>query len=331
MNSNNLPKLVLLHRSRDEHYVWFKRLLNHWQIDIIETEHLVEIHQREVLDSIPVALSISKNDDASGIVFLRSVMHANNWIQRFFLTSSTDINLIEQAINKAHINYLLKYPPEEDKLASYLRKAYRRYQDLTKPFAKIDALTSLTQDLLLDNERYRLEATTDALTHLMNRGTFNNMLQRFWQLFIEQGFNFSIAMLDLDHFKNVNDTYGHSAGDRVLKIFAEIISGNHRLGMDYAFRYGGEEFAIISTNTNSAEMKIYIDRLLAKVRNTPIRYEQHEISVTCSAGITQAHPCESPEMLISHADEALYLAKAAGRDRTLIYEFNKSPASFLSA
>jgi len=315
-----LPKIILLHRNNGEQYNALKKTLLTLQMDIHEIAHLAEIQDWEVLENIPIAIALLNESDNAGIEFLRSVMHANNWIQRFLISADTDSALMMRAINKAHINYFLPMTYQLDELTVYLRKAYRRYQELTRPFAKFDALTNLTQDLLADNEKYRIEATTDSLTQLMNRGSFNSMLQRFWMRFKEQGFLFSIALLDIDHFKVVNDTYGHSAGDAILRKFAEMISSNHRVGSDHAFRYGGEEFAIIATNTSSSDMKVYVERLLSKISSTIIRYERFEIKVTFSAGICQTFHGGSPEQLISMADQALYQAKAAGRNRVFLSE-----------
>jgi diguanylate cyclase (GGDEF)-like protein len=320
MADDVLPKIILLQRNNGEHNTLIKRILQDWGMDILEIAHLAEIRQWEVLENIPVALAVVHEQQNTGIDFLRSVMHANNWIQRFLVSTENDSLLMARAINKAHINYFLPAPVKPDELAIYLRKAGRRYRELTRPFAKYDALTTLTQDLLADNERYRIEATTDSLTQLMNRGSFNSMLQHFWMRFVEQGTSFSIALLDIDHFKNVNDTYGHTAGDAVLRKFAELISSNHRLGSDHAFRYGGEEFAIIATNTSASDMKLYMERLLVKISKTSMRYERFDISVTFSSGICQAFNGGSPEQLISFADQALYQAKSAGRNRIFVYE-----------
>jgi len=117
----------------------------------------------------------------------------------------------------------------------------------------------------------------------------------------------------------VNDQFGHQAGDHVLEKLAEIILNNQRIGIDYAFRYGGEEFAILSSNTNGQEMKMYLERLLTIVRETVVIYKDDEIKVTLSAGVCEVSFNESPESLIANSDAAMYKAKNSGRNQVLLH------------
>lgn len=313
------PHNVLLHRSENPYYPQLKRLLENWGIEIFEVSVLAEIKNKAVLESIHLALSIVDKNDVSGIDFLRSVMHSNTWIQRIMLMPEANMEIYERAVNKAHINYMLQIPFSAGKLETYLYKAVRRFENITKPFAKFDALSSVTEELLVENEKFRMEATLDPMTKLMNRRSFNKILERVWQRYQKKGIPFSIAMFDIDHFKKVNDSYGHQAGDEVLKKIAEIMIDNQRLGIDYSFRYGGEEFVVLSSNTNGTEMKHYLERLLKLVSETQISWENQQIRVTFSAGVCEASQSDSPETLIGKADAAMYKAKENGRALVLQY------------
>ncbi len=315
--SYTLPSSILLHRSKTAYLHQLKRIFKSWNIEVYEAAVLAELQDKNIMDSIPVAVAIVDENDISGLDFLRSVMHSNNWIQRIMLTPNNDPEIFERAVNKAHINYLIPVPSDSDKLEIYFSKAYKRYEQITRPFAKFDALSSITEDLLQENEKFRLEATTDPLTKLMNRRSFNQIVERIWQRFKEKKIPFSLALIDIDHFKRVNDSYGHQAGDAVLQKLADILLKNQRVGIDYSFRYGGEEFTIISTNTNEREMKGYLQRLLSIVRETEIYYEGERIQVTFSAGVCEAIPDENPEDMIVRVDQAMYRAKEAGRNRVL--------------
>jgi len=319
MIPENLPRQVLLHRSQNTYLTHLKRLLENWQIEIFEASVRAEYRDTGILDSVPVALALVSEEDFSGIDFLRSIMHSNNWIQRFMLSAPAKTELYMRAVNKAHINYLLTLPPEAASLATYLSKAQRRYENLTRPFAKFDALTDIAEELLLDNQKFRLEANTDALTQLMNRRSFNNIFQKIWQKYKQKGIDFSLAILDIDHFKKVNDMYGHASGDLVLKNLGDILLSNQRMGIDYAFRYGGEEFALISLNSNGKEMKGYVERLLRMVRNTVVKDKGNFIRITFSAGVSQSRDDGSPEKIIDFADKALYRAKQSGRNCVVVY------------
>jgi diguanylate cyclase (GGDEF)-like protein len=126
-------------------------------------------------------------------------------------------------------------------------------------------------------------------------------------------------MLDADHFKNVNDCYGHAAGDAVLKNVTAVISRNLR-GFDVLARYGGEEFLIIAPNCNLEEAHSMTQRILQKLEEAPINVGQSVIHVTMSAGVTCGAAPTIAEDLIDASDGALYRAKARGRNRVEIEE-----------
>lgn len=319
MIPDKLPGQVLLHRSNNSYFVHLQRILQSWNIEVYTAAVRAEFKDNAILESVPIAIAMVTEDDFGGIDFLRSIMHTNSWTQRFMLCSAKVPEIIERAVNKAHINYLLPLPPDVAKLALNLRKALRRYDDLTRPFAKFNALSDLTEELLIDNQKYREEANRDSLTKLMNRRSFNNILQSIWQKYKKKNINFSLAMLDLDRFKNVNDNFGHAFGDLVLAEVGKLLLDNQREGIDYTFRYGGEEFAVLSLNTDAEEMKSYMERLLHILRNTEISSEEYTTKITYSSGIANVSAAESPEHLIDLADKALYKAKASGRNRVLLH------------
>ena len=112
----NLPEKILLYRSKNEYYPRLKQLLSDWQIGFIEASVMAEINRKHLLEDIPIAMAIIDQYDVNGIEFLRSVMQANNWIQRMMLTTHPDPEIYERAVNKAHINYLIQIPAEAEKL-----------------------------------------------------------------------------------------------------------------------------------------------------------------------------------------------------------------------
>lgn len=323
MEKKRLPYTVLLHRSSNSYYHQLKRILSSWNVDIIEASVLAEIRDRAILDSIPLAIAIVDQNDITGIDFLRSTMQSNNWIQRIMLYNEADKDIFERAVNKAHINYLLKIPGQVSNLETYFKKALRRFDSITRPFEKLDALSHVAEELLHENEKFRMEASLDPLTKLMNRRSFNKIFERIYHRFKEKGISFSLAILDLDHFKNVNDAHGHTAGDQVLQSIAQILLKNQRIGIDYAFRYGGEEFAVLSSNTNASEMRAYLERLRNIVANHATAYKGREIKVTFSAGVCEVEFETNPEELIAQADRALYQAKDNGRNQVVLFDHGK--------
>jgi diguanylate cyclase (GGDEF)-like protein len=122
-------------------------------------------------------------------------------------------------------------------------------------------------------------------------------------------------LIDVDHFKRVNDTWGHEAGDNVLKHCVKCITEVVRADDAILARYGGEEFCVLLVNSNSDAAAALAERVRAKIAQTPYRYGEQIIPVTVSIGVAQAHEQASLSTLISHADKELYRAKQAGRDR----------------
>jgi diguanylate cyclase len=126
-----------------------------------------------------------------------------------------------------------------------------------------------------------------------------------------------LAMIDLDHFKQVNDAYGHDAGDQVLLFFAQLARSVLRES-DLMFRYGGEEFLALLPDTDIKGAEFLFDRLRQMQAKSPLHYQRHAINVTFSAGITDLRDSDDVQSIIQRADEALYQAKQEGRDRAVI-------------
>jgi diguanylate cyclase (GGDEF)-like protein len=145
-------------------------------------------------------------------------------------------------------------------------------------------------------------------------------MEHSFNLFKTKGISFSLVILDLDHFKKLNDTFGHQAGDSVLKEFAEILKSQLRKADDVAFRYGGEEFAVIARGAKSEHIKRSMDRILDRVRETTLQFETKTIRFTFSAGIEEVSPELDKTELIKRADAALYYAKRNGRNQIVIFD-----------
>lgn len=173
------------------------------------------------------------------------------------------------------------------------------------------------QHQLLDAHR-ALEtlATHDSLTGLFNRAATLDLLCRDIERSGRENGSTAVILLDLDNFKLVNDTYGHAAGDRVLKESAERMTEAVR-GYDFVGRYGGEEFLIVAPRCDLREGVQLAERLRRLIAETPVIFAQNQLTVTASLGITLSDPGRIIDVntLINRADRALYRAKAKGRNR----------------
>jgi len=197
---------------------------------------------------------------------------------------------------------------------------------VTKPFDGIElqarvraALrTKHLQDLLT---KY---AQIDPLTELWNRRALEERLRQEWARIQRHGGSFAVIMADVDHFKLVNDTHGHPAGDQVLRELAAILAGECRES-DLPARYGGEEFAVLLPTIHAPEAVVMADRCRRKIEEACTRACGAEIRVTASFGVADSEGCASGEEVIQDADKALYQAKHAGRNRVDIVVREPAP------
>ena len=197
---------------------------------------------------------------------------------------------------------------------------------ITKPFdieelsARVKSLLrikTLQDQLRQANSRLEQMSITDGLTGIYNHRHFIDQLKNETERARRYGRPLAVIMLDLDHFKRINDRHGHVFGDYVLCRVAEIFRGLVRTG-DLVARYGGEEFAILVTETHGAAM--LAERIRTSVENAEFSFENHRADVRVSAGVCQAKVGavgDANELLVS-ADEALYEAKQSGRNRVVV-------------
>lgn len=161
-----------------------------------------------------------------------------------------------------------------------------------------------------------LSAHTDELTGLNNRLSFNQSLQHGWDLAQRYDSPFSILMLDIDHFKKINDTHGHAIGDDALVAISKAIKETIR-DSDIAFRYGGEEFVVLLNKTTEPGASLLAERIRASIANLKNPVNGATIKITASLGSATLGKGESGENLLKRADDALYKAKNEGRNRVI--------------
>ncbi|EKO39611.1 MAG: diguanylate cyclase (GGDEF) domain-containing protein [Solidesulfovibrio magneticus str. Maddingley MBC34] len=157
-------------------------------------------------------------------------------------------------------------------------------------------------------------ALTDAMTGLYNRLTGIGMLKKEISRVSRNGNPLSLAIIDIDLFKKINDTYGHSVGDEVLITFARMLQNNIRK-CDTACRYGGEEFLIIMPDTALKNAFMSVTRLLDMIHDAPAKTEKEDVTFTFSAGVAEVVVGEEVDDIINRADMLLYKAKSQGRNQ----------------
>ncbi|MDD2851270.1 MAG: diguanylate cyclase [Desulfuromonadaceae bacterium] len=203
-------------------------------------------------------------------------------------------------------------------LAPELDRIISRYDKLLRRFTKTMSISDGYQSQLMDfKARLEVVARTDLLTGLSNRWEIMARLEAEQSRSNRYGTTFSLLICDLDFFKEINDTYGHSAGDKVLKAVADSLRLSLR-NEDFCGRWGGEEFLILLPETGLTQAGVVAEKLLAAVRDVRVPWEERAISVTMSAGVGEFKTGMSIDQCIKQVDDALYSAKHSGRDRFLL-------------
>ncbi|MBO6556242.1 MAG: sensor domain-containing diguanylate cyclase [Pseudomonadales bacterium] len=197
-----------------------------------------------------------------------------------------------------------------------LKKQLEREVDTRTEELK-EALTKLSEAHIILKELN----TIDAVTGIRNRQYFDEVLDQEWRRARRQGYDISMLLLDIDHFKRVNDTYGHLAGDECLAAVAKAVDEMFNRPSDVVARYGGEEFAVILPYVSAANARNLAEQLRVAVEQSTYAADGNDLNVTISIGIATMTPDEenAPRDLIGWADQVLYEAKASGRNRVCLH------------
>jgi len=186
---------------------------------------------------------------------------------------------------------------------------------------------ALTNSILLDRRAKQLAelSSTDGLTGLKNRLHFNKKFAEEWKRAHRIKSPLSVLMVDLDHFKSVNDNYGHLTGDNCLKAVAKSLTEIINRPTDIIARFGGEEFVVVLTDTNEEGAVVVAESICDSIRNLSFYADEYTITLSVSIGIATAVPNnhDNHDSLLSIADQALYAAKEAGRDQYQIGAFEE--------
>ena len=242
----------------------------------------------------------------------RAMEKGDEWSAIIFLTSMDKDEDVEHGIEAGGDDYLLK-PISEVVLRAKVN-AMRRLVEMQR------ALVEVTQELNVANKELQRLSTTDGLTGLANRRFFDELLVREWRRCERMRKPMAVIMLDVDHFKKYNDTYGHQGGDDCLKAVAAQVARAAPRASDLAARYGGEEFVLILGETTTDGAKWVANNIRQHVADLNMPHKASSFGrVSVSCGVASILPIEgmSADVLLKTADEALYKAKEQGRDRVV--------------
>jgi two-component system cell cycle response regulator len=199
------------------------------------------------------------------------------------------------------------------------------YDLLTEPFVSAELIARVraalkSRHILAILER---QSQRDHLTGLANRSVLEDHLVRAWNAYQNRGVALAVIVVDLDHFKAINDTFGHPVGDEVLRVAARLLAGSVR-SSDVVARYGGEEFVVVASEGTAAIALALAERFRLRLAERKVLACGNEIRITASAGIALADRTQQsgPTELLHRADEALYRAKQSGRNAVCVHDLS---------
>ena len=250
-----------------------------------------------------VSMSLNDFDPLRVASQIRTVEHSRN-LPIILMADDGDKPKVVRALDLG-VNDFISRPIERNELKARVRTQIRRHR--------------YAMELRQSVNNSIAQAVTDDLTGLYNRRYFDRHLNVLLGKAQEQERNLAVMILDIDHFKSVNDTYGHDVGDVVLKEFSARVKRNIR-GVDLACRFGGEEFVVLMPDTDVSNAEMIAERVRQSIGEKPFEIKsQRPLTVTVSVGVSlNESMADTPESLIKRADLALYRAKREGRNRVIL-------------
>ncbi len=245
----------------------------------------------------------------------RSIEKGDEWAAIIFLSSMDKDEDVALGIEAGGDDYLLK--PISEVVLKAKMNAMRRLVEMQR------ALVEVTQEFNLANKELQRLSTTDGLTGIANRRFFDQLSLREWRRCKRTKKPLALVMVDVDHFKKYNDTYGHQAGDECLKSVAAQVARAAPRASDLAARYGGEEFVLVLGETTVDAAKWVANNIRQHVADLNMPHSASNIGhVSVSCGVASLLPIEGMtfEILLKTADEALYKAKKQGRNTVVCAE-----------
>ena len=299
-------------------------LLSNFFTDIVIASDGEEGFKKFEAETFDLVISDIKMPKVDGIEMSRKIRDINCTIPIIIATAHKESQLLIKCIEVGVSAYLLK-PISFKKLEKVIKQTCEKlyYMKMTEEYEK--SLEKLVKDRTKELEftKNNLEemVNRDSMTNLYNRRYFYDISESWFKISQREKRAFSILMIDIDRFKNINDTYGHMAGDRVIRFLADVFKGLVRTS-DVAVRFGGDEFVIFLPNTALDGAFAIANKIRESVEHEKLVLENYIIHFTVSIGVAESDYENDMDIndALHNVDDALYEAKRRGRNRVMIYK-----------
>jgi len=308
LNAAQLPRILLVEDSNTSTAIVSRHLRGQYEVvraaDGLEAWNLLEGDSDQSIELVVTDIEMPRLSGHELLLKIRASSVARLKDLPVIVMTTTDDNTDRETAFRNGASDFVGKPLEPLELQARVRLHQR--------------LARTVRELEASRELLREQASTDPLTHLKNRRAFGEIGRRYFALAKRHHHDLAVVMLDIDHFKQINDTYGHPAGDRVLVDIAQTLSRSTR-ECDTPARLGGEEFAVLLPNTDKDGATLLAERIRRAVEDTPLKLSNRAVRVTTSIGIGsfEGDAPASLDQLIEFADRRLYQAKQTGRNRTV--------------
>ena len=295
------PVILVVDDTEINTYVLAELLGDRYEVKVaFGGKSAIEIAKKEKINLILLDIVMPEMDGYDVCKELKSIEKTKD-IPIIFITGMADEESIERAYDVGGIDYVIKPFRPKELLARVQREI---------------AMQKLISDLKKSQEELKLLSITDPLTKLYNRRYFSEISIKLLELAKRQKQPLSLMILDIDKFKNINDTYGHDVGDEVIISLANLLKKIQRKS-DVVCRFGGEEFVLLLPNTDYDDAKKVAEKIRKKVKKSEVLYgKNNSLKFTVSIGVAQVDTTNenSIEPALKRADNALYEAKKSGRN-----------------
>jgi diguanylate cyclase (GGDEF)-like protein len=275
----------------------------------VSLNQTIEDLHHSIVSTTKHSESLSAEYDSLNKSIERKIKNLNQQTQQATSISALK-ELVEEELKSLSDDLItkekLEHAERENLLASF--------KDINNRVSSLESkLTTYKQRL---NEQ-RFKSLLDGLTKLPNRAAFDERFEHEFQLFLSQGSELTLVVIDVDHFKSINDRYGHSAGDKTLQVIAKALQKSVRKS-DFIARYGGEEFVLLMTGMPLEKAVAPLEKLRKTIQSIPFKFKDTQVEITISIGATQLKKGDTQLIAFDRAGEALYTAKNEGRNSVCI-------------